>query len=461
MMHRAGLAVLVLLCGVTLALGFANKNRCTGPEFDESGRSTPNYAERNYVDACYSDIQFLWLGRDIDRHTFPYVHGGMEDGHLVGGALEYPVLTGVLIWAGALGADTDAGFLLGSALLLAPFGLLTAWLLGRLAGWRALLWAIGPPLVLYAFHNWDLPVVACAVAGFAVLYLGRGPLRSRARWAALLFGLGFALKVYPAMFVLPLALYVLTGGPRGEHGRDPRGALQVVGVAAGTAVAVNVPFALAGFEGWLASFRFQAQREADATTNSIWYWGVRPLFEGDDEAYHAFVGVASPLLVLLAFAVACWLGWRRYLTEGSYPLPQVATAMLCAFLLLHKVHSPQYALWLLPMFVLVRLRWGWILAYLVADVAIGIGIFRWYGALGDGGTIYNGFAAQAVMIGVWGRAALLAGLFVAALSAEPAVGQARAGAGRRRTTTVSAAPDRTPPAGSSSPAIRTRSVEGR
>src|SRR6201999_763654 len=37
---RAGLAVLVLLCGLTMLLGYANKARCTGPEFDANGRST-------------------------------------------------------------------------------------------------------------------------------------------------------------------------------------------------------------------------------------------------------------------------------------------------------------------------------------------------------------------------------------------------------------------------------------
>lgn len=414
----AVLAGLVVLCGLTLVLGFANKHRCTGPEFDEQGRSTPGYAERNYSDACYSDIQFLWLGRDIDQHTFPYVDGGLEEGQLVGGALEYPVLTGVLVWAGAYFADTDAGFLLGSALLLAPFGLLTAWLLGRMAGWRALLWALGPPLVLYAFHNWELPVVAATVAAFAVLHLGRGTLRRRAQWAAVLLGLGFALKIYPAIFVLPLALYVLTGGDEGRHGRDPRGALRVCGVAIGTALAVNLPFMLAGWDGWLASYLFQADRDVDATTNSIWYWGFRP--ESDTEGFQSLVGVLSPLLVLASFAVAAWFGWRRYRLTGTYPMLAVSAAMLCGFLLLHKVHSPQYTLWLLPMFVLLRVRWGWILAYFVADLAMGIGIFRWYGELGDGGAIYEGFAAQAVMIGVWGRAALLAGLFVAFLNADTA-----------------------------------------
>ena len=46
--------------------------------------------------------------------------------------------------------------------------------------------------------------------------------------------------------------------------------------ALGTVVLVNVPFALAGYEGWRASFTFQQLRKADITTNSIWYWGLRP-----------------------------------------------------------------------------------------------------------------------------------------------------------------------------------------
>ncbi|MBK1784626.1 glycosyltransferase family 87 protein [Prauserella cavernicola] len=451
--RRAQLLVLLLLCAATLALGLVNKYRCTGPEFDESGRSTPNYSERNYLDACYSDIQFLWLGRDVDQHTFPYVHGDLVDGALVGGSLEYPVLTGVAVWAGAFFADTDAQFLLFSALLLIPFGLVTAWLLGRLSGWRALVWAVGPPLVLYAFHNWDLLAVTCAVGAFFVLHQGRGSLERRAGLAAVLLGAGFAAKVYPALFVVPLALYVFT-----EGGRDVRGAVRVMLISAATAVAANLPFALVGFDGWWASFEFQGQRAVDATTNSIWYWGVRPLFS-DDEAFQSFADLASPVLVLGSLALACWLGWRRYRSEGAFPLLPVCAAALCGFLLLHKVHSPQYTLWLLPMFALVRVRWGWVLAYFAADLAMGIGVFRWYGVLGQGGgAIYDGFASQAVVIGVWGRAALLVGLFVA-FSAAAAVPY-RAATGRL-TTTASGAPSSTPPEGSSSPALRTRSDDGR
>ncbi|GAB3286999.1 glycosyltransferase family 87 protein [Parasphingorhabdus pacifica] len=407
-----------------MAFGYANKARCTGPEFDEWGRSEPAYQERAYRDACYSDIQNLWLGRDIDRHVFPYVHGGIEeDGSLYGGVVEYPVLSGLLIWAGAIFVDTDAGYLAASALLMAPFGLAVAWWLGRLSGRRALLWALGPPLVLYAFHNWDLPVIACATAAVFVMHRWRVPLRRRSALAAVLLGIGFAFKIYPGMFVLPLALYVLAGGPGGAElpaGRrfDVPGALRVVGASIATVVVANLPFAVAGFEGWAASFEFQSNRQVDLSTNSIWYWAFRG--HTDEQSFQEAMSMVSPTLVLGACALACWIGWRIRERSGTFPWIQVSAAMLCAFMLLHKVHSPQYTLWLLPFFVLVSVRWGWIVAYFLADLAMGISIFHWMylnmSGLPNG--IHDGFTAQALMIGVWGRAALLVGLFVAFLSAR-------------------------------------------
>ncbi|MCY7342214.1 MAG: glycosyltransferase 87 family protein [Pseudonocardia sp.] len=411
-------AVLVLLTGVTLLLGYANKARCVGPEFDQAGRSGPDYTIRVDRDVCYSDIQYLWLGRDIDKHVFPYVSGSITpDGRLVGGTVEYPVLSGVLMWAGALFASDDGGFLLASALLMAPFGLLTGWLLGRLVRWRALLWAIGPPLVLYAFHNWDLPVVACAVGAVFVMHGSRTglSLSDRGAVAALLLGLGFAFKLYPGAFVLPLALYVLTSSR--SDGLDWRGALRVPAVAAATVVAVNLPFALAGYEGWRASFTFQQLRKVDLTTNSVWFWGFRPDSDPDDLAFQSMMDLLSPGLVLLSFALAAAVGWWRWQRDGVYPWVGVSAAMLCGFLLLHKVHSPQYTLWLLPFFVLLAVPWRWVVAYLIADVLMGVGIFRWFYALnaGTGIGIYDGFAAQAVALGVWGRAVLLVVLFVAFL----------------------------------------------
>jgi hypothetical protein len=54
------------------------------------------------------------------------------------------------------------------------------------------------------------------------------------------------------------------------------------------------------------------------------------------------------------------------------------------------------------------------------DVVLYLGVFRWYYAIENRlpDDIYNTVAAQAVVAGVWGRAALLASLFVVFLKTE-------------------------------------------
>ncbi|MET7770353.1 hypothetical protein [Nocardia sp. NPDC005366] len=414
--RRTALAIAVLLlCGLTLALGYANKARCATGPVDESGRSTIFDTIKD-SEVCYSDIQLLWLGRDIDLHVFPYIDGGItDDGTLTGGAVEYPVLSGTMMWLGALGADNDAEFLAFSALILAPFALLTAWLLFRLSGRAALLWAAGPPLVLYAFHNWELPVVCTAVAAvYVMICLQRISLRKRAVVAAVLLGLGFCLKLYPGIFVLPLMAYVLTHGDEDDGARtlDVRGALLTAAAAVGTVIAVNLPFALAGYEGWRASITFQQMRQADITTNSLWYWGLRRLYGEDADSESSFqqtVSIASPALVLGSFVLAMWLGRRRYSATGVFPWVGVSGAMLCGFLLFHKVHSPQYTLWLIPFLVLLEVPWSLIGGYLVADAAVGIGVFRYFYAITSEGSI--DMTESVVQFGVWGRAILLIALY--------------------------------------------------
>ncbi|MFC6011520.1 hypothetical protein [Nocardia lasii] len=416
--------LVLLLCALTLALAYANKARCAGGAIDEDGRSLV-FDVRKDTEVCYSDIQFLWLGRDIDNHVFPYVDGALtDDGALIGGAVEYPVLSGVLMWVGAIGVDNDADFLWQSALLLAPFALLTAWMLARIAGPPALLWAIGPPLVLYAFHNWELPVVCTAVAAVYVMTMLTGlSVRTRGIIAAVLLALGFCLKIYPGIFVLPLALYVLTEGLPRDRRRlgelDVAGAAQTLLAAMGTVAAVNLPFVLAGVEGWRASITFQQLRQADITTNSIWYWGHQLILGRDADtsrAWHDAVAVLSPTLIFAGFALALWLGWRRWTPTSAFPWVGVSAAMLAVFMLLHKVHSPQYTLWIIPFLILLEVPWSLVAAYLVADAAVGIGVFRYFAALGSGEGVE--LMEGVVQFGVWLRTALLITLFFVFLRAR-------------------------------------------
>lgn len=440
-----------LVCAAMLAAGYLNKRRCVGPYFDSAGRSRPDWRIRMNADLCYSDIQQLWLGRDIDLHVFPYVHGGIDAaGHLTGGSVEYPVLTGIVMWLAGIGSHNDGQFLAHNALMLTPFGIATAVVLFALAGHRAWAFVLAPALVMYAFLSWDLLPVACTAAGIAAMSRLAWSRRKRAVLACVCFAVGGAAKFYPLMFAAPVGMWLLWTGdehdgrePKRRSALDMRGAAMATAAAASTWVIINAPFALAGFRGWWASFQFQWSRPIDLTTNSIWFWAGRPYTDPSNVELRNYLITVSTaatatgmLTVLVTGAVLTRRG--RY---HQYPWLQVSAAMLCAYLLLNKVHSPQYALWLLPFFVLLRIRTGWIIAYYLADLTIGIGFFRWQYLIvtGQPDGIFYSWPAQAVVIGVWGRAALLACLTIVFLTARSGI---RPWAGARRI----------PPLATSSPA---------
>ncbi|HEY4992252.1 MAG TPA: hypothetical protein VII33_09235, partial [Nakamurella sp.] len=244
--------------------------------------------------------------------------------------------------------------------------------------------------------------------------------------AAIALGVGGAFKLYPMMFALPIALWLGSGGWRSGAGQTrPARARWLVAAAfaAGSAAVfllINLPFMVAGWAGWWASFQFQWSRPIDLTTNTIWFWAARPYSNSDNVAVQHDLAMAATVSTLGALLLACVLGWLRFGRDRGYPWLPVCAAMVCGYLLFNKVHSPQFALWLLPFFVLLRIRPGWICAYFVADAAIGIGFFRWQYLISSGlpSDSYDALSPQLVLIGVWGRVALLVALVVVFLRAE-------------------------------------------
>jgi uncharacterized membrane protein len=387
------LLAVVLGCVAVLTLsGYLLKAQCIG-----------HYDIRRDSHLCSNDIQVLYLARGMHEHPFPYVHGDLVDHRLVGGALEYPVLTGLFAWLPALAVHDDGGYLRLTALLLTPFSFVTAWLLALMVRWRALLYGLSPPLVWYSFHNWDLLVVCTTVAAFYAWW------RRRYIWAGAGLAVGASLKFWPLLFLLPLLLDRLAA-------RDRRSAGWTLASFTGVLALVNAPFALASPRGWWAPYAFQQERAADITSNSIWYWGFPSL---TTDQLNAIV----PALLVVGTLVACAVGCWRASSEGRFPFVQVCGAVLVTFVVTGKAHSPQYALWLLPFFCLVRLRWGWWVTYMVVDAFTYVGVFRWYFALSQGHDF--GLAKQALVLGIWGRAAVLVLLFGVFLRSDPAFDEPR------------------------------------
>ncbi|WP_158086293.1 glycosyltransferase 87 family protein [Mycobacterium asiaticum] len=364
---------------------------------------------------CFSDTASLFESHNLANHVFPYIHSWYTSNPptLHGGAIEYPTLTGLWAWATALFASDTQEFLVLTALSFAAVVLVTTLCLYRLAGRRAWIWAASPPLALYALYNWDILPVAATSLGLLVAVQGplRWPRIIRAIAAGVAFGVGGAFKLYPLLFIVPLALAILlnpSADSRAERWRNAGGA---IGGTLAVLLAANLPFLIINSAGWLSVFQFQAQRPIDGTTLSLWSQGFLPLMRPDDPKTQSVLGTAATVSTLVGISLAVVAGIAIGRRQGAIPWVQTAAAMLCAYMLFNKVHSPQYVLWLLPFFVTVRIRIRWIVTYLLADLAVFIGWYRtlYYHFIGDPNLKW---AEQVLACGIWGRALLLVVLAV-------------------------------------------------
>ncbi len=188
--------------------------------------------------------------------------------------------------------------------------------------------------------------------------------------------------------------------------------MRVLLLGGGTVLGVNLPFVLVDRDGWWTTYAFQRARAADSSSNSLWFW-VWPHLSTEQ------LNRLVPVLVLLALLAACGYGVLRARREGAFPLLQVCGAVLLAFLLVNKVSSPQYTLWVLPFFALLRLHWGWWVSYAVTDLLVHVGVFRWFAALvaGTDPQLWE----WVLRVGVWAKSALLVLLLVVFLRARDAL----------------------------------------
>ncbi len=166
------------------------------------------------VPGCHGDLAIMWESRGLAAGNIPYLQPFVDPltGQLV--TVEYPVLTGMLMWLVSRAGSLPA-FVAWSAVLMGIAAMAIALILGRLSGRRAWLWAAAPALVHYMAYGYDALPVLTVVAALAMV-VGDDAVGVRARsylGAAAVLGIGGGLKFYPLLFVLPLALWLLFGRP--------------------------------------------------------------------------------------------------------------------------------------------------------------------------------------------------------------------------------------------------------
>ncbi|WP_242186362.1 hypothetical protein [Sphingomonas sp. CARO-RG-8B-R24-01] len=340
---------------ITCLLGWAFKGHCGAYWLGDI----------QYLTGCYSDAVPFWGLRGVSAGQIPYLEARME----------YPVLTGWLIWAEGLvtrtlfgSGATAAHFLFVVAAVNAGLAFLVLAMMrrARVDRTRQFAWAGAPPLVLYLGHNWDMLAVTFAVA--AVLFARRGGLRIATALAAL----GSAAKLFPVLLLPVFGLAALFARGGGGVWRRVGAATVLAAIAIGSWGLVNAPIAVQAFANWSEFYTFSSARSGTAA--SVWEilaqagWWVTPVPTRN---------LWSGLVFLGGAAMIVGLGWIRHRAR-----PWLLFAPVLAwFLLTNKVYSPQFDLWLYPMLVLTSYRLWPVAWFALGDIAAYFAEFWWFAGI--------------------------------------------------------------------------------
>jgi uncharacterized membrane protein len=339
-----------------------------------------------YTRLCYSDVYALYFSEGINDHQVPYVDHDVE----------YPVVIGGVMWLAGEFSDNASDFYAVTAAMLlvcaVAAAVLTAKTAGRRRPWDAALFALAPGLLLHGTTNWDLVAVALAAAA---LYAWS---RRQPEIAGIWLGLAVATKLYPVLFLAGLLFLCLRAGKLADFFR-------CAFVTGATVVLVYLPVVLAsgtfsydGCDGkvtqkaWLKFVTLNRCRGADWDSLAYAYQRITGHTVSAPNPLNLITGVAT-------LAVIAGVG-ALVLTAPRRPrVPQVLFLVVAGFLLVNKVNSPQYTLWLLPLAALARPRWGAFLAWQSAELLVLFTRFYFfvnYGGSGKG--IEVGWFIAAVLL---------------------------------------------------------------
>jgi uncharacterized membrane protein len=373
--------VLLALTAVCMALGMVQKGNC----YDDTWQN----GQARYTHMCYSDLPYLYTGRGFAELNWPYSDDAQVRDRFE--VMEYPV--GIAYWAwgtawvthwlngspdleSRYGASTDdvAGrqdvhremriFVIVNALGFAVLALLCTWLLAGVnprRPWDAAAFALSPALLLTGLVNWDLLAVVF-VAGALWAWS-----RDRPLLTGIMIGLGTATKLYP-LFLLGGVLVICLRQRRYR----PFG-LAALG-AGGAWLLANLPALLSGPSEWKVFWSFNSDRGADL--GSIWLVVQQALDTTPDP--FSFDPHTINVVSWLFFGLWCLGVAALGLTSPANPrLAQLGFLIVAGFLLINKVYSPQYVLWLLPLAVLARPRWRDLLIWQAGEILYFASVW-WY-----------------------------------------------------------------------------------
>ena len=334
------LAALLFLALVATLLGAFKFSPC-----EQSLWATPD----QYVHACYSDIASLYGDRDLDKDQWSYSSPT--------NAVEYPVLTGTVMWFFARALPSGENEILNyyrlNVIFLAALFIFIAYIVNRIRPEVAYLAAIAPAAIASLYINWDLWAIASMM--LAIYWFDR----MRFDYSALAIGISISTKFLPIFLLLPIVLILW-------RRNEIKTLVRYLSITVATFAVINIPVLLTTPEGWLRFYQLNFDRGQD--WGSAWYalssLGV-PLGSTN---FFAILALLISVLVISLFIFG---------TKETVNLADVSFIVLALVMVASKVYSPQYVLWLVPLAVIAMTTrkdlhafWIWQIAEVIYHVAI-------------------------------------------------------------------------------------------
>ena len=327
---------LVVLAILASLLSFAKFSHC-----ENTGWATPD----QYVHACYSDIPALFGARGLDTHQWPYASAD--------NSVEYPVLTGVVMYLTSFAANTPASYFNINIFFLVLLFLAMVLLVRRIRPEFAYLVPVAPAMIASLFINWDLWAIATML--LAIYWFDR----KQYLHSGLLLGVSISTKFLPIFLLIPI-LFIFW------RENKIREAIKYIAITFATWLLINAPFALTTPTGWWRFYKLNLERGPD--------WGSIWLALQQLGVNFTNLNWLSILLLLIAFTTIAVLLFELQYTPT---LASVSFFVLASVMLASKVYSPQYVLWLTPLAAIaltnkkdLHALWVWQATEIIYHVAI-------------------------------------------------------------------------------------------
>ncbi len=247
----------------------------------------------------------------------------------------------------------------------------------RLGELAALFWFLNP-FVIWISAGWGMWDTLPALFSLAALYF---LVKRRFGFSAVCLSLGVALKVYPILFLVPIAFYLYRVSSVGERWRKLG---QFFGVFAGFSLLLFLPYLCAVSNFASDFFLLGSDGGIGAVTPlgpfsfGLTYWSTLSALVNMPaaESVVLFVSVASLVMLLASLALVYWRSSKLHFEKPLFDLSVVLLLSVVALFLSYRIVSEQWIIWILPFMVILSvsgrigraLYWGISLAALLYAV---------------------------------------------------------------------------------------------